>query len=381
MDQSTAQISIGVIIGGFAGGGAQRDAVLLSNALARLGAKVTVVVLRSEGPLQTLLDENVTVIALAPRLRLSIQRLRRAFLHARLDVVLSSEASLNIACVLAVRSLARRHRPALILREVGVPSVGIKRDPYIQNRLAYRMARFYRQADHVITLTEGARRDLIDLFGVPETMISVLHTKPIITPDVAASLTAGAAIPRRDAGRIVTMGRLSAEKGHRDLIHAMALMPQDINWQLFIVGEGRERPHLERLAARLGLGDRITFAGYAHDPFAWFQRAELAVSSSLYEGFGNSLVEALACGTPVVATDCPYGPREILDNGRFGRLVPPREPRELAAAIAKELGRPVDRDALRERGLQHMTDRSAEEFLEIAQPIAESARRSSLMMA
>ncbi|MBS7697323.1 MULTISPECIES: glycosyltransferase [unclassified Chelatococcus] len=381
MDQSAAQISIGVIIGGFAGGGAQRDAVLLSNALARLGAKVTVIVLRSEGPLLALLEPNITVLALAPRLRLSIQRLRRAFRDARLDIVLSSEASLNIACVLAGRSLSRRHRPAVILREVGVPSAGIKNDPYIQNRLAYRMARFYRLADHVITLTEGARRDLIDLFGVPEAMISVLHTKPVITPDVAAALTAAAPTSRRQAGRIVTVGRLSAEKGHRDLIHAMAFMPQNINWQLFIVGEGRERPQLERLAARLGLGDRITFVGYAEDPFAWLQGAELAVSSSLYEGFGNSLVEALACGTPVVAIDCPYGPREILDHGLYGRLVPTREPRDLAAAIAGELGRHVNRDTLRQRGLQHRTDRSAEEFLGIAEPIGALARRIRLTTA
>ncbi|CAH1662209.1 Glycosyltransferase involved in cell wall biosynthesis [Chelatococcus asaccharovorans] len=378
MDQPAGQISIGVILGGFAGGGAQRDAVLLSNALARTGAKVTVMVLRSQGPLSCLLDKGIPVVELAPRIRMSVHRLRRVFLDARFDIVLSSEASLNIACVLAVRLLPRSDRPGLILREVGVPSVGIKHDPYVQNRLAYRMARLYRHADHVVTLTEGARRDLIDLFGVPAAMISVLRTKPIITPAVAASLRAHASQSAREAGLIVAMGRLSAEKGYRDLIRAMAFVPRDVAWRLLLVGEGRERARLERLATRLGLDDRIAFAGYARDPFPWFQRAEIAVSCSLYEGFGNSLVEALACGTQVVATDCPYGPREILDYGRFGRLVPTRDPRDLAAAISGEFGREVDRNALMERGLEHRTDRAAAEFLSIARHIRASVRHLSL---
>lgn len=367
MDQSTAQPSIGVILGGFAGGGAQRDAVLLCNALARAGVNVTVIVLRKDGPLNALLDKSLTVLELAPRIRVSIPPLRRAFLNARFDVVLSSEASLNIACVLAARSLPQRHRPALILREVGVPSVGIRLDPYIQSRLAYRMARLYRHADHVITLTEGARTDLVSLFRVPEAMISVLRAKPVITPEIAAGLRATVPVAPREAGLIVSMGRLSPEKGQRQLIEAMALVSRQRPWRLFIVGEGHERPHLERQVSRLGLGDRIAFAGYASDPFAWFQRAEIAVSTSLYEGFGNALVEALACGAPVIATDCPYGPREILDGGRFGTLVRPGAPRDFALAIEQQLGQPVDRQPLMERGLVHTTDVAAAEFLAIAQ--------------
>src|SRR5262249_58972800 len=99
------------------------------------------------------------------------------------------------------------------------------------------------------------------------------------------------------------------------------------------------------------------------DPFAVFRRAELAVSSSRYEGFGNAVVEALACGTPVVATDCPYGPREILDDGRYGELVPVGDADALAAAIDTALDQPVDRKTLMRRGFDYTAERAAESFL------------------
>ena len=112
-----------------------------------------------------------------------------------------------------------------------------------------------------------------------------------------------------------------------------------------------------------GLSDRVSLPGYVDDPFGLLARAELAVCSSLYEGFGNAIVEALACGTPVISTDCPYGPREILDNGRYGTLVPVHDSAAMARAIDRQLGRPVDRKRLRDRGISFSADRTASDFL------------------
>jgi glycosyltransferase involved in cell wall biosynthesis len=361
--------SIGIVIGGFAGGGAQRDSVLLGNALANEGAAVTLIVLRAEGPLRDLIDPDVAIVKLPTRMRRAIPRLRSVLGEGRFDAVLCSEATLNLGTVLAARLLPAKHRPALILREVGVPSVGRRHDPYLQNRLAYRLGFLYRYADHVLTLTEGAREDLVRS-GVPRAMISVMQSKPVITPELAASLEAYATADRED-GLIVCMGRLSAEKGQARLIETAALLPRSRRWQLALVGEGSAQAALEERVRALGLADRVTFAGYAKDPFAWFKRAELTVSASTFEGFGNSLVESLACGTPVVAVDCPYGPRDILDGGRFGTLVPPGDPHRLAAAIEQSLGAPVDRRRLMERGLLHRTDRSAQELLQIVTGLCE----------
>src|ERR1700722_17071324 len=151
----------------------------------------------------------------------------------------------------------------------------------------------------------------------------------------------------REQGLIVCVGRLSPEKDQRTLIRAMGLMPADLNWRLASVGDGAQRSALETLVRELGLADRIAFAGQVADPFAFMMRARVAVCASIYEGLCNALIEALACGTPVVSTNCPYGPFEILQGGRYGTLTPVGDVRALAAAIEAALVGIPDRGALR----------------------------------
>jgi glycosyltransferase involved in cell wall biosynthesis len=113
------------------------------------------------------------------------------------------------------------------------------------------------------------------------------------------------------------------------------------------------------------LGERINFVGYDPDPFGWMMRARVAVCSSVYEGLCNAIIEALSCGTPIVSTDCPYGPREILQDGRYGTLVPVGDAAALASAIEAALESSVDRQRLVARGLNYTAERAAEDFLEI----------------
>src|SRR5262249_61888338 len=135
------------------------------------------------------------------------------------------------------------------------------------------------------------------------------------------------------------------------LVRALALLRPDRPWRLALVGDGPERPALEALVREVGLARRITFTGFVDDPFAWMMRARLAVCSSVYEGLGNAIIEALACGTAVVSTDCPYGPREILDDGRYGTRVPVGDAPAPAAPIATALDPPVDRTRLSPRAV------------------------------
>jgi glycosyltransferase involved in cell wall biosynthesis len=149
------------------------------------------------------------------------------------------------------------------------------------------------------------------------------------------------------------------------LLRAMTLLPPDRRWRLAIVGEGPERAALEAFARNNGLSQNILFTGRVADPFAWMMRARVAVCSSIYEGLGNAIIEALACGTPVVCTDCPHGPREILQEGRFGTLTPVGDPAAMAAAITAALDRVPDRRLLMKRGLDFTADRAAARFLHI----------------
>ena len=167
---------------------------------------------------------------------------------------------------------------------------------------------------------------------------------------------------------VLSVGRLSPEKGLATLVQAFAELHVDQpDARLLIAGEGPERAVLQRLVAELGLSNVASLAGRTSTPLAWMRHAAVFVLASDYEGFGNVLVEAMACGTPVVSTDCPVGPREILKNGRLGRLVPVGDAAALATAISQALtqGRPPA--AAREAALGYTQAAACARYLELFQ--------------
>lgn len=358
---------LAVLIRAFEGGGTQRDMVLLCNALAAKGLRPTIITLSAQGPLRALLDPSIRVIEVSGgKLRYAIPDLRRAIRALAPAVVLSSEANLNLCALLAVRTLPRGSRPKLVLREVSSPSIAQHRDPYLQNRIAYRiLRRVYRYADRVIALTDGAGRELARDFSVPEAMIAVMRLNAVIPSAMARQLSQWDGESGRERDLVVCIGRLSPEKDQRTLLRAMTFMQAERPWRLALVGDGPERAALEAFARANGLADRVFFAGYAPDPFAWLMRARVAVLPSLYEGLPCVVMEALACGTPVVCTDSSYGPREILQDGRYGTLTPVGDAAAMAAAIAAALDQVPDRRTLMTRGLQYTAAAAAERFLEI----------------
>jgi glycosyltransferase involved in cell wall biosynthesis len=361
---SAPRCDIAVFIRALEGGGAQRDAVLLANALATTGRAITIITLKPDGNLAALVDPGVPIVKIeAGNLRSCVAALRRVIMTVNPTVLLSSEAAQNVVTAFAVATLPRKVRPKLVLREVASPSHARRHDPYLQNRLAYRaLGLACRQADCVITLTRGAKTDLTDNFGVPAEKIRALGSNAVIDDATLGRLAAWDGDTGRVADLIVAIGRLSPEKDHLTLIEAMALLPSGHPARLVIVGEGPQRSVLEARIATLGLGPRVTLAGFTPDPFAWQMRASLHVCSSRFEGLGNAIIEALACGTPVVSTDCPYGPREILSDGRFGLIVPVADPRALADAIVKALPSPPDRASLKARAMAYTTKSAAQAF-------------------
>src|SRR4051812_19421839 len=358
---------IAAVLPDFHCAGAQRDIILLFNALAEKGIETAILVLRNEGPLRSLIDPRIRIIELpGRRIRYAIPGLRKTIRSLAPHLVLSSGANLNLCCLIAVRSLSRRIRPKIVLREVNTPSVARKRDPRWQDRLAYRILRLvYRTADRVITLTQGARQELIEQFSVGPKTVVAMRSNAVITRDTAARVAFWDGEQGRDRDLIVSVGRLSPEKNHKLLLRALTLLDPDRSWRLALVGEGTERASLEKFARDNGISHRITFAGYDADPFRWLMRARVAVCSSVYEGLCNAIIEALGCGTPVVSTDCPYGPREILQGGRYGTLVPNGDAAALARAIEGALDREVNRAELIGRADNYTAERAADDFLEI----------------
>ena len=152
-------------------------------------------------------------------------------------------------------------------------------------------------------------------------------------------------------------------KDFATLIRAFALLRKSRECRLVILGRGRLRDDLLRLAGELGVAEDVDLPGFVSAPYSFMAHAALLAFTSLWEGLGFVIIEALAVGTPVVATDCPSGPREILQDGRFGKLVATGSPPELAVAMAETLDAPPPRDFLRDAAMPYEIERSASAYL------------------
>jgi len=152
---------------------------------------------------------------------------------------------------------------------------------------------------------------------------------------------------------VLAAGRLTAQKDFPTLLRAFARLVPERDLRLMILGEGPDRAALEAEIEALGLGDRVALLGFQANPFSYMARARLFVLSSAWEGLPGVLIQAMACGTPVVSTDCPSGPREVLEGGRLGPLVPVGDAEALARAIMQTLDAPLPAEILKARAAQY----------------------------
>ena len=213
-----------------------------------------------------------------------------------------------------------------ILRRGGVRLVvsaanDLKSSPNsLRSWLSYFLAKLlFRKADKVIALTEKMKDDFIGLFHVPMSRISKINN-PASYSDIQVLSHERVDHPffyEKTGQVLIGVGRLNEQKGFTTLIKAFSLLPSS-SVKLIILGEGGERPLLEGMIKGLSLQNRVSMPGFMDNPFKYIARADLFVLSSIFEGFGNVIVEALACGTEVVSTDCPCGPSEILEQGKYG---------------------------------------------------------------
>lgn len=203
----------------------------------------------------------------------------------------------------------------------------------IRSRLENRMAGFaYRRADAVVAVSNGLRDEIVGGYGLDPARVVTLYN-PVV-PDGQLVPASRPALPRSEPCRIVAVGRLVRAKGFDLLVRAMAKVEPGFA-RLDIWGEGPERGLLQRCIDELGLARSVRLRGYTADPFAVMRGADVFVSSSRHDALPGALIEALASGLRIVATDCPGGSREILENGKSGALVPAEDVDALAAAITR----------------------------------------------
>lgn len=225
---------------------------------------------------------------------------------------------------------------------------------------------FYSWADGIIAISEGVARDLIANTRLDENKIHVIYN-PIVTNDLITLSMQHLDHPwfqPESPPVIIGAGRLAKQKGFDILLKAFAQLRDHLDCRLMILGEGPQREALEELAASLGISDNMSLPGFIPNPFPYIRGAGVFALPSIYEGFGNVLAESLAVETPVVAADCPGSPREILDGGRYGRLVPTNDSESLSNAILETLKEQPEPSMFAEAVKPYRADTIALNYLE-----------------
>jgi glycosyltransferase involved in cell wall biosynthesis len=269
-------------------------------------------------------------------------RLGGAIRATRPDVVLSSYSITLHSLTAMAKTLGWIDSP-LVIRFGSPPSFQMA-DRSRASMVIFR--RLLGHADSLIANSSGVAADINQYLHVTPSMIRVIPNPC----DVAAVQRLAEGAPLVNSRTIVSLGRLAQEKNHALMIRSFARIAASANARLVIAGDGPLRPDLERLGRELGVADRVVFAGWLPNPFPLLREAGAFCLSSEYEGFGYALIEAMACGCPVIATDAPYGPEEILEGGAYGLLVPNGDEQALAAGMLRILSDPALKADLRRRG-------------------------------
>lgn len=342
-------------------GGAERVAVNLANGLQERGFGVDLVLVEAVGELRREVHPDVRIVDLsAGRGRSAVRPFARYMRVSKPFVVLSITFEMNLVAGLAMLGM---RRPPKLFMTVHNPLRRFAETSAAYRLLAMGLSRLlYPRADRVITVSLGVAEELLARKWTSAARIATIYN-PVISRDFAR--LANAAVPanlRHDPSipAIVNVGRLVPQKNQALLLDAFKLVTEQLPAQLWIVGEGPLRPELERRIDRLHLGESVQLLGHISNPLPVVRAADLFVQSSMHEGFGNVLVEAMGLGTPVISTDCPFGPREILEGGRWGKLVPPGDAQALADGILHVLGNGgID---ARERAQDFTADRATGQY-------------------
>jgi glycosyltransferase involved in cell wall biosynthesis len=353
-------------------GGIQRVALLLADGLAaKEGLSVDLAVLRGGGAFMSRHSPDVRVVSLdctsqPLALLFPNSRLARYLASQKPDTVISFGHSTN--CLAAWARLLGGHRFRLIVTEHSAFSARMAQDALFHRWRRTARARFlYKEAEICVCVSEGVANDLVGENVIPGEKAMVIYN-PLAGPGLEAEMRELIDHPwlRGDSSRPVIMsaGRLLPLKGIDTLIHAFFRLGHDLkaDARLMIAGDGPDRERLEALARELGVSDDVCFLGYVPNPCAYISRASVFALPSRYEGFPSVLVEALACGVNVVSTDCRSGPGEILENGRWGWLVPVGDPAAMAEAISDAMKRPLPPEKLKGRASFFSVDRAVEKY-------------------
>ncbi|MFD1332573.1 glycosyltransferase [Methylopila musalis] len=403
-----APARLALFIRSLKGNGAERSMANLAAALSARGHAVDLVLVRASGPFLKQLPPDVRVIDLNVRTPFGAWTTawrRPATFRALAPALLDPRAPVTLGAIPGLADYLRRERPAALLSALdygniaAVAAESLARsgarivlsqrnhfssdadaatDPRIR-RAGPLIRAFYPRADAVVAVSRGVAEDIARVAGLPPERVRTIYNA-VVGPGFEQAAAAPLDHPWFADGAppvILGVGKLKPQKDFPTLLRAFARLRAETPARLVILGEGPDRAALESLARDLGIAADVGFPGFQDNPFRWMARANLFVLSSAFEGLPGVLVQAIACGCPVVATDCPSGPREILEDGRHGPLVPVGDVDAMAEAMARRLGEPRGSEALKRRGAFFSWDTAADAYLDVLLgPLAEAPGRA-----
>ncbi|SHO51845.1 Glycosyltransferase involved in cell wall bisynthesis [Desulfopila aestuarii DSM 18488] len=362
------------------GGGAQRRILTLMQEFVRRGHRIDLVTVMDGGVLSSEVPPEVHRFSLKNKfirflpgknfrkLKLFCSRNALAeYLCQKKPEVLLSAASHTSLTAIAARRLSGTETP-LVLRLSSHLTASHAGALNIFNRIRYRTAcKWFSEVDAVIAVADGIAEDIAANTRLSPQRIKTIYN-PTFTPDLIDRSLESFDHPWFDEKGpqvILGAGRLTSRKDFNNLIRAFAVVRKQREVRLIILGEGGKRGELLDLARDLGVSKDVDMPGFVQNPLAWMSRASVFVLSSECEGLPGVLIEAMAAGCPIVSTNCPSGPAEILENGKFGRLVPVKDPLALAQAIMATLDSPREEQLLRARASDFSVTNAADEYIKV----------------
>ena len=408
MEQTEQHARIAFLLDNLSGGGAEKVILNLAAAFARRGHPVDLLVCKVEGVLRNYIPAGVNLIPLRPvssargaaaalradpagyreilGLIVNRRKLPKAFryipsisCHLKQNgtsLLVSALPKSNINAVLA-RRLSGTDTRVVVGAHIHLSaqdSAGESRGRSRISALRPAMRRYYRKADMVVAVSKGVARDTMAYLGLPEDLVKTIYN-PVAAREIKSlseEPPEHAWFEQGDVPVVLGIGRFVPQKDFPLLVRAFAELRKRRPARLVILGgdeasgdQAQHKNKLKELARELGVAEDIDMPGYKENPYPYFRRASVFALSSRFEGFGNVLVEALFCGCPVVSTDCPSGPAEILRDGEFGRLVPVGDEKCMADALDTVLDEQIDGRALRARGEEFSVDRAVDNYNEL----------------
>jgi glycosyltransferase involved in cell wall biosynthesis len=397
---------IALFVHGLHGGGAERVVLDLADLFRRAGHHAEVVVGIHVGAYSDDVPEGLQVRRVDPLRVRAVARwhaLRAdpaGFVQLARPVLFPAGTSKTVADLPGLVGYLRRERPDALLsvlsygnlvalwarRLAGVPTrvVVSERNTLSQSCIATKqrkrrwrnrylpalIARTYPFADAITTVSDGVADDLAATTGLPRERLVTVYN-PVVTDRLIERVGEPLEHPWFQPGEppvVLAVGRLRPQKDFETLLSAFARLRERRTARLVVLGEGPERAALQARARALGFAADFELPGFVRNPFAYMARAQVFALSSRFEGLPGTLIQAMACGCPVVSTDCPSGPREILEGGRHGELIPVGDPVALAAAIERTLVSPVAPEQLRARAAAFSAERIARAYLDLLLP-------------